>query len=270
MELGLQKKVVVITGGGTGIGFATAMEFLREGAQVIVTGRRTAPLEEAEAEAKAEGYELGWASCDVSDEPALKQFAEDVVAKYGHIDVWVNNAGVNFSKDFLDTTTEDLENTMRINLGGTFNGTKVAAEHMMKNEVAEGDKGVIINLSSFASKLPHTNTVPYAASKAAVSNLTRTTADALAPYGIRVVGVIPGMIITPIAEKAIEEYREKFTKDISAGRLGKPEDLAKPIVFLASSAAGYISGVDIEVSGGKFAVQDCDMGWRFKAAREIN
>lgn len=270
MNLGLQKKVVVITGGGTGIGFATAMEFLREGATVVITGRRTAPLEEAAATAKAEGYELTWYSCDVSDAKALEQFAAGVVDRFGRIDIWVNNAGVNFSKDFLDTTEEDLEKTMKINLGGTFLGTKVAAGYMMNNPETEGGKGVIINMSSFASKLPHTHMVPYAASKAAVSNLTRTTADALAPYGIRVLSIIPGMIVTPLAEEEIAEYREKFTKDISAGRLGRPEDLAKPIVFLASPAAGYIAGVDIEISGGKFAVQDCDMGWRLKAAREQN
>ena len=265
MDLHMNDKVVVITGGGTGIGLATALEFLAEGTTVVITGRRLAVLEEAAKLAKHKRYSLGYFQCDVSDQTALEACAASIAEQYGHIDVWVNNAGVNFSKDFLDTTLEDMEKTIGINLNGTFLGTKIAASYMMKND--REDKGVIINVSSFASKLPHTNTVPYAASKAAVSNLTRTTADALAPYGIRVVGIIPGMIVTPIAEQAIEEYRDKFTKDIAAGRLGKPEDLAKPIVFLASDAAGYISGVDVEVSGGKFAVQDCDMGWRFKQAR---
>ena len=266
MDLHLKDKVVVITGGGTGIGLATALEFLAEDATVVITGRRLGVLEEAAELAKSKGYTLAYHQCDVSDQAALEACAASIAEQYGHIDVWVNNAGVNFSKDFLDTTLEDMEKTIGINLNGTFLGTKIASSYMMKN--GREANGVIINISSFASKLPHTNTVPYAASKAAVSNLTRTTADALAPYGIRVVGIIPGMIVTPIAEKAIEEYREKFTKDIAAGRLGKPEDLAKPIVFLASDAAGYISGVDVEISGGKFAVQDCDMGWRFKAARE--
>ena len=267
MELNLKDKVVVVTGGGTGIGLATAMEFLNEEATVIITGRRLAPLEEATQLAKSQGHTLSFYQCDVSDEAALSEMAANVVERFGRIDVWVNNAGVNFSKDFMDTTLEDMEKTIAINLNGVFLGTKIAANYMKDNGKEEGN-GVIINLSSFASKLPHANTVPYAATKAAVSNMTRTTAASLAPYAIRVVGVIPGMIVTPIAEKAIEEYRDKFIKDISMGRLGRPEDLAKPIVFLASDAAGYISGVDVEVSGGKFAVQDCDMGWRFKKARE--
>ena len=89
------------------------------------------------------------------------------------------------------------------------------------------------------------------------------TAAALAPFGIRVVGYIPGMIVTPISEEMVAQYREKFTKDIALGRLGRPEDLAKPLVFLASDAARYITGIDLEISGGKFTVQDCAMPWRF-------
>ena len=81
-------------------------------------------------------------------------------------------------------------------------------------------------------------------------------------------GYIPGMIVTPISESMISQYKEKFTKDISLGRLGRPEDLAKPIVFMASDAAAYITGTDIEITGGKFAAQDCAMGWRFKQEEE--
>ena len=109
---------------------------------------------------------------------------------------------------------------------------------------------MILNASSFASLIPHANVVIYAATKAAVSGMTRSTAAALAPWGIRVVGYIPGMIQTEISADFIDAYREKFTKDISLGRIGVPEDLAKPIVFLSSECAGYISGCDIQISGG--------------------
>ena len=123
--------------------------------------------------------------------------------------------------------------------------------------------GVILNASSYARLIPHANSVIYAASKSAVSSLTRSTAAALAP-GIRVIAYIPGMIETEINAGIVADYREKFTKDISLKRLGKPEDLAKPLVFLSSECASFITGCDIEITGGKFAVQDCDMAWRFK------
>ena len=154
---------------------------------------------------------------------------------------------------------EEWEQVNRINLDGVFWGTRIAAEHM----IPQGS-GVIINASSFAALIPHANGAVYAATKAGVSSLTKTAGASLAPYGIRVLGYIPGMILTGISEEFISEYQEKFVKDIPAGRIGRPEDLAKPVVFLSSDAAAYITACDIEITGGKFAVQDAAMAWRDK------
>jgi len=263
MELNLTGKVVVITGGATGIGRAAAAEFLREGAKVAVLGRRAEPLRQFQDEMARQGQEVYCESCDVTDPGAVRAYAQRVKEKWGGLDVWVNNAGIALDKPFLQFTGEDWEKVTSINLKAVFDCTQIAAGHMI-----EGGGGVIINASSFCSKIPHANGVLYAATKAAVSNMTKSTAAALAPYGIRVVGYIPGMIVTPISESMVSQYKDKFTKDIALGRLGRPEDLAKPIVFLASDAARYITGVDLEISGGKFTAQDCAMAWRFKAEEE--
>lgn len=263
MDLHLDGKTVVITGGATGIGKAAAEEFLREGANVCILGRRPEPLEAFAREVEAQGKKLYYESCDVTDAEAVRGYAARVREMTGRLDVWINNAGIAIDRPFLSFTDEEWEKVVSINLKAVFTCTQIAAGHMK-----ELGGGVIINASSFASKIPHANGVIYAATKAAVSNMTRSTAAALAPYGIRVLGYIPGMIVTPISESMISQYREKFTKDISLGRLGRPEDLAKPIVFMASDAAAYITGTDIEITGGKFAAQDCAMGWRFKQEEE--
>ncbi|MCR5161740.1 MAG: SDR family oxidoreductase [Lachnospiraceae bacterium] len=258
MDLHLNGKVVVITGGATGIGKAAAREFLPEGACVAILGRREEVLRQFHDELLSEGYDIYYESCDVTDRKAVEAYAARVRDKFGSIDVWINNAGIAIDKPFLDFTEEDWNKVTSINLKAVFDCTQIAAAYMKKQGA-----GVIINASSFASKIPHANGVIYAATKAAVSNMTKSTAAALAPYGIRVLGYIPGMIVTPISESMVSQYREKFTKDIALGRLGHPEDLAKPIVFMASDAAAYMTGIDIEVSGGKFAVQDCAMAYRF-------
>ena len=256
MELGLKGKVVVITGGGTGIGKAAAFEFLREGSRVTVIGRRTAPLEEAAKEAAAEGLTLSYDSVDVTSREAVEAFVTALAEKEGSIDVWLNNAGIGINKPFFTFTPEDWNRILSINLEAVFNCTQIVARVMKKQH-----SGVIVNASSFTSKIPHADGVLYGATKAAVSSLTRSTAAALAPYGIRVVGYVPGMIVTPISAEEVAKYGDKYTRDISMQRLGTPEDLAKPIVFLASDAAQYITGTELEVSGGKFAVQDCKLAW---------
>lgn len=125
----------------------------------------------------------------------------------------------------------------------------------------EQKSGVIINISSYASKIPHSEGAIYAASKAAVSSLTKTLAADLAPYNIRVVGIIPGMIQCDISKDSIKENGPSYVQNIAMKRLGVPEDLAKPIVFVSSDAAGYMSGFDMEITGGKYAAQNTDWPW---------
>lgn len=256
MNLQLEGKVVVITGGGTGIGRGLAIEFLKEGAHVCILGRRMDPLKTLHDERERDGYDLFYQTCDVTDRQAVQSYVDEVVARFGHLDVWINNAGVGNNKKFIDYTDEDFDQIFSVNLKAVFQCTQIAATVMMKQ-----NKGVILNASSFNSKLAHANGVLYAATKAGVTSMTKSTAAALAPYGIRVLGYLPGMIVTPISEENVAKYKDKFIKDIALHRLGYPEDLAKPIVFLASDCASYMTGVDVEISGGKFAVQDCSLAW---------
>ena len=145
---------------------------------------------------------------------------------------------------------------MNTDLRAVFHCTQIAANVMKRH-----GGGVIINASSFNSQIAHANGTIYAAAKAGVTSFTKSTAAALAPYNIRVVSYLPGLISTPLAEALIKHNPEKYFKDIALGRPGRTEEIAKPVVFLASDCASYISGVDVEITGAKFAVQDCTMAW---------
>ena len=251
MELNLKGKTVVITGGGTGIGKRTALEFLQEGCRVAICGRRQSKLDEAVAEFKALGFELMASSVDVTDYRAMSDFADDIAAKCGRIDVWINNAGSNQIKSLMDYEVEEFRKMTDNILVSVFSGSKIAAAHMRKT-----GGGVILNASSFSAVIPNAGRAPYSACKAAVSSLTRTFAAELAKDHIRVVAYVPGMTATEISAENIRINGEKLMQDIPMRRFGTPEDNAKLLVFLASDCAGYINGTQIEVAGAKLCVQN--------------
>lgn len=257
MDLHLNGKVVVITGGAGGIGGATGEEFLREGVRLAVCGRSEAKLRHYAEKMGSAGYSPVFYECaDVADESEIKRFVEHVIKEFGKIDIWINNAGIAINKYFLDFTDEDWNNIQGINLKGVWTCCRAVAPYMMEQK-----SGVIINISSYASKIPHAEGSVYAASKAAVSSLTKSLAADLAPYNIRVVGIIPGMIQCDISKESIKENKAEYVQNIAMKRLGVPEDLAKPIVFVSSDAAGYMSGFDMEITGGKYAAQNTDWPW---------
>ena len=251
MDLNMKGKSVLITGGGTGIGFATAFAFLREGARVAICGRRRNRLDQALEAFRAEGYDAIAESVDVVDYGAFAAFADKVAAAYGRIDVFVNNAGGNQIKSLVDYDTEEFKKIVDVNLVTAFNGCKIAAEHMRKT-----GGGVILNASSFSALVPNAGRAPYSAAKAAISSLSRTFAAELAKDNIRVIAYVPGMIETEISAASIAKNREALLRDIPVKRLGVPEDLARVLVFLASDVAGYINGTNIEIAGGKRCVQN--------------
>ena len=255
MDLNLKGKIAVITGGASGIGAAVGRELLSEGASIAVCGRNEEKLAAYQNELQEKGV-VYTERADVSCEADMRAFAAHVVERFGRIDIWINNAGNAVNKYFLDFTEEDWDRVMGTNLKGLWNCCRIAAPYMMEQK-----SGVFINISSYAAKIPHAEGAVYAASKAAVSSLTKSLAADLAPYHIRVLGVIPGMIQSEIARKSIEENGAKYVRDIAMKRLGLPEDLAKPIAFLCSDAAGYMSGFDVEITGGKFAAQNTDWPW---------
>ncbi len=252
MEMNLTGKVVVITGGGTGIGKAAALEFLKEGCHVAICGRRMEKLEQVKAEYAALGYELMIRSVDVTDYQAMADFADAVAQTYGRIDVWVNNAGSNQIKSLMDYDVEEFRGMTDKILVSVFSGCKIAAEHMSR----QGGGGVILNASSFSAVIPNAGRAPYSACKAGVSSLTRTFAAELAKDQIRVVAYVPGMTATEISAKNIAMNGPRLMRDIPQQRFGAPEDCAKLMVFLASDNASYINGTQIEVAGAKLCVQN--------------
>ena len=258
MDLHLQNKTVVVTGGGTGIGREAALAFLREGCHVAICGRRQERLDEAAALAAKEGFELMTESVDIRNEEALAAFADRVEEKYGRIDVWINNAGANKSKALMDYTREEFAGMTDLLLVSVFSGCKIAAQHMRK----DGKGGVIMNASSFSAIIPNAGRAPYSACKAGVSSLTRTFAAELAKDNIRVLAYVPGLIDTEIVQDNIAKNRDALLASIPVRRFGKPEDLAKVIVFLSSDCAEYVNGVNVTINGAKFAVQNPQYSWQ--------
>ncbi len=257
MDLKLEDKVIVITGGATGIGKASARAFLKEGCKVAICGRTKAKVDNTVEEFREKGYEIIGATADAGNSAAMNAFADVVAQKYGSIDVWINNAGIYPQKALLDVGEDEWDETFRINVKSVFIGTKIAAAHMKKQ-----GKGVILNASSFAAVIPSAGSSVYAATKSAVSSLTRTSAAELAPFHIRVVAYMPGVIRTDITEPLIATRGQFLTEQIALGRLGETEDVAGMLVFLASDSAAYITGNSIEITGGKFCVQNPQYAWQ--------
>lgn len=258
MDLQLTGKVVVITGGTAGIGAACATAFFTEGCRVAVCGRSQDKLDACKAEMAAQGFELFVYVADVAKPQELERFAQQVYDKYGRIDVWVNNAGVSHKAKLLEMSATDWDNVLDINVKSVFLGAQIAARYMR-----QGEGGVILNASSYAAVIPSAGGGAYAASKAAVSSLTRTLAAELAPYNIRVNGYIPGVIATQMNARRLAEQPEATLGQIALNRAGDAKEVAAGIVFLASAAAGYITGIDLEISGGKFAVQIPNEPWKW-------
>ena len=256
MDLGLKDKVVVITGGSQGIGKAAARAFLREGSIVHVCARRMERLLETKEEFSKEGYDLHIRQLDVTDFSEMEKWAEDIVKDFGKIDVWINNAGSNHFQMLLDYSPEDFAAMVNINLNSIFFGAQIAAKQMIKT-----GGGVILNAASYAAVTPLAGKSPYAACKTAVVSLTKSMAGEWAPYHIRVNAYIPGLIKTEISKPNIEKMGDALLRDIPLHRVGEPEDLADSLVFLASDAAGYITGASLEISGGKRCVQNPWYAW---------
>lgn len=249
MELHLNKKVVVITGGGSGIGRAAAKAFAQEGCYVAICGRREEKLTQVKNELALLGYEIMTASADVTDYSAMCEFADAVEKKYGGIDIWVNNAASNQMKSLMDYSVAEFKSMVDTVLVSVFSGCQIAAQHMKNG-------GVILNASSFSAVIPNAGRAPYSACKAAILSLTRTFAAELAKREIRVVAYVPGTFETEITRKNIEKNRAKKLAQTPLRRFGQPEECAGLLTFLASDCAGYINGTAVEITGGKFCVQN--------------
>ncbi|MHA6694935.1 SDR family NAD(P)-dependent oxidoreductase [Homoserinimonas sp. A520] len=228
-----------MTGAAGGIGSATCEEFLLRGATVI-------GLDRAFPEGStAEGVDRR--PVDVTDIAGVRAIADEIVERYGHIDVWVNNAGMLGRSPSLDLEEDAWNQTLNVNLTATFFGAQAAARHMAKR-----GKGTIINLSSYAGLKARPNCADYASAKAGVAHLTECLALEWGPLGIRVNGVAPGYIDTPMSAwmHADKEQMAWFKGRSPLGRLGETSEVAKTIAYLASDDSSYVTGQVMLVDGG--------------------
>lgn len=243
-------KVAIVTGGSDGIGRATAKLLARRGAAVVICARRPEKLAEAVAEIEAVGT-VEARVLDVSDDAAFTALVEDVAAKYGRLDMMVNNAMSVHYAPISRLTLDHWRKDFAVNADAVFVGTKAA----MKAMGATG-KGSIVNISSTCGIRAAANMASYSASKAALIQFTAVAAMEGARQGIRVNAIIPGQVQTPSTEDfsaRAPEIAARTAEAIPMGRGGEPEELAEAIVFMLSDAASYITGTALPVDGGKAA-----------------
>ncbi|MCL2011435.1 MAG: 3-oxoacyl-[acyl-carrier-protein] reductase [Cystobacterineae bacterium] len=239
-------KVVLVTGGSRGIGRACVMEFARRGAIVALTYY---PGNEAEAEevVKLVGAQASAWSLDVVDTKACTQLVEEVVKKHGRLDVLVNNAGIAIDGLVMRFRDEDWDAVLSTNLRGAFALCRAVTRPMLRQR-----SGAIVNLASVVGEMGNAGQTAYAASKAGLIGLSKSLARELASRSIRVNAVAPGFIDTEMTARLPAEVKEKMVASIALGRLGKAEDIARAVVFLASEEASYITGEVLKVNGGMY------------------
>lgn len=256
MDLGLRDKVAVVTGGSKGIGYAIAKQFLEEGALVAVTARNKAELEAAAAELSTLGTVFA-SPADMSKPQEVYRFAEEVHTRFGRLDIWINNVGASGPKAGEEYTEDEIDFVTDICFKSAVCGCQAAYRYM------KGNGGSIVNISSLAARCPSAGrSTLYGPMKAAVVNLTQTMAGEYCADGIRVNCVMPGFTLTPLVKANISQAELDYNKNGTLlRRLAEPGEIAKPVVFLASEAASYMTGTTIEVSGGRSVTLNPGFAW---------
>lgn len=241
----LKEKVAIITGGTRGIGFAIVKKFLENNAKVVLLGSRKETVDKAIEELKSinSSYEVMGFYPNLTVEAEMKEVFEKVKNTYGHIDILVNNAGISSKTKIEEYTEEEYDKISDLNIKSVFVCSKVAIPYLKET------KGVILNTSSMVSIYGQPGGVMYPASKFAVNGITKSLARELAPNGIRVNAVAPGITNTDMVANLPKEMIEPLIRTIPLGRIGEPEDIANAFLFLASDLASYITGVVLSVDG---------------------
>lgn len=245
----LKGKVIIVTGGNSGIGKAIVEVVARMGARVVIDYRSHPEATEAlEQEIGELGGTCIGVQADVANLDDLQRLVQETVNRYGRLDVMVNNAGIETRTSILDTTPEDFDKVLNVNLRGVFFATQYAAKQM----IAQGGGGRIINISSVHEDWPMPNNTPYCVAKGGVRMLTRTAGVELAPHGVTIVNVGPGAVATPINDSTMNnpELLAKLNAAIPMGRLAQPEEIARVVAFLCSDAASYITATSLFADGG--------------------
>ena len=240
----LHDKIAIVTGSGRGLGAATVLRMAREGAHVVVNDISAEAARETAAEVEKLGRRALVSTHDVSNTTEANALVDEVKKTFGRVDILVNNAGITRDSMLHKLTEEKWDEVIRVNLKGPFNMGQACAKVMMENKY-----GKIVNLSSIAW-LGNVGQTNYSASKAGVVGLTRTWALELARYQINVNAIAPGLIDTQMTQAIPAEVKEKLIAKIPMRRIGKPEDIAAIICFLASDEANYVTGQCIQIDGG--------------------
>jgi glucose 1-dehydrogenase len=245
----LQQRNVLVTGSDQGIGKAIALRLAREGANVVVSHRRSPEqAEEVRAEIAGMGRQTAVVQADVSRVSETRQLLADSIQALGSIDVLVNNAGVEIRADFWDVTEDDYRKVIDVNMTGPFFLTQAFVRHLRET----GRPGKVINNSSVHEELPFPHFTPYCMSKGGLKMMMRNLSIELAPLGITVNNIAPGAIETPINSDLLNrpELKAALEANIPLGRIGKAEDVAGLVAFLASTDADYITGATYFIDGG--------------------
>jgi glucose 1-dehydrogenase len=247
--MNLKNKVAVVTGGNSGIGMAIVLELAKQGASIVIDYVSHPEATEAlEKQVAALGDQAIGVDADVSKVADLQKLINAAVEKFGRVDVMVNNAGVETRTSVLNTTEQQYEKVLAINLKSAFFGTQLAAQQMIK----QGGGGRIINITSVHEDWPMPGNTAYCLSKGGMRMLTRTAGVELAPHNILVVGVGPGAVATPINLSTMKDpaLMKKLDDAIPLRRMAKPEEIASVVAFLAGDGASYMTATTIFADGG--------------------
>lgn len=245
----LENQVAIVTGGGRGIGAATARRLGSEGAAVVVADIDREPAEEVAGSIRAEKGEALAVPVNVTSRADIEKMLAAALERYDHVDVLANIAGTGFAAHFLRLTDEGWQRTLNINLTGVFLCSQIVARHMVERGIA----GRIVNMASTNGLVGEGDYAAYNASKFGVVGLTMTMAIDLAPYNIRVNSVCPGLIKTRLSQPlwADPAASAEYLKKIPLNRFGEPEEVAAAVAYLASTDSGFITGHQLVIDGGQ-------------------
>jgi len=240
-----EKKTAIVTGGGSGLGFAIAKAFTQNGITTIIAGRDQVKLKKAQEQL---GPLCFFKVLDVTDYKAIPAFVEEIESTHGPIDILVNNAGINQKKEFTEVSDIEFTNMLNTNVTAVFVLSREVAKKMLTRK-----KGSILNISSMAAQYGLPKVIAYTASKTAIEGMTRAMAVELSPMGIRVNAIAPGFIYSDMTAKALDSDPERKARVMARtpmGHMGQPEDIGAAALYLSGEDARYITGVVLPVDGG--------------------
>ena len=243
----LEGRVSIVTGAAQGIGRAVALELAAAGADVALGDVQPDGVERVAGEVRSLGRRALPLTLDVADAESARRSVEAVVEEFGRLDHLVNNAGIARDNLLVRMKREQWDDVMAVNLTGVFNCTQAASRFMMKRRY-----GRVVNIASVIGQMGNPGQTNYGAAKAGLVGFTKSAARELGSRGVTVNAVAPGFIETAMTESLSDEIRQRLMANVPLGRLGRPEDIAKAVLFLVSDGAAYVTGAVLNVNGGMY------------------